>query len=214
MIRAQYFVSCVRPVALAALLLGACGTVESSSTDASTAPVDAATDLVDAGNNTADAANNTPDGGSFGIVSSAYREGGTIPSDNSCDGLNISPALMWSNAPDNTQSFAIVFLDTSTNFLHSVIWDIPSSRTELPDNVEKAYEPSNVPGAKQPNSYLGTPGYAGPCPGKTHTYEFRLHALNVANLGGLSENTSRAAVVTAIEAASIGSTTLTASFTP
>ena len=214
MIRAQHLVSCVRPLALAALLVGACGTVESSSPDASTNPVDAATNPVDASDNTADAANNTPDGGSFGITSSAYMDGGTIPNDNSCAGLNVSPALMWSNAPDNTQSFAIVFLDTSTNFLHSVIWDIPSSRTELPGNVEKVYEPSNVPGAKQPNSYLGSPGYAGPCPGSTHTYEFRLHALNVANLGGLSEKTSRGAVVAAIEAASIGSTTLTASFTP
>ncbi len=221
MIRAQYFVSHVRPIALTALLLGAACSDDDSNSDPAidAAPgVDSTVGAIDASNNTPDAANNTPDGGSFGIVSSAYMEGGVIPDQHSCKGgINISPALMWSNAPDNTQSFAVVFLDTSGNtFLHSVIWDIPSSVTELAENIEKAYEPSNVAGAKQPNSYLGTRGYAGPCPlpvGTTHTYEFRLHALNVATLPGLSLNTSREAVVAAIEAASINSTALTASFT-
>lgn len=177
-----------------------------------TGNVDAAV-AVDAMGNALDAANQT-DGGSFGIVSSAYLEGGVIPDLHSCASTNISPALMWGNAPAGTLSFGIVFLDTSTDFLHSAIYDIPASVSELPENVEKVFEPSNVPGAKQPESYLRRRGYAGPCPGSTHTYEFRIHALNVANLGGLTEMSSRSDVVSAIEAASIGSTALTASFTP
>jgi len=86
-------------------------------------------------------ANDTPDativGDNFGVVSTAYDEGGVIPIKYSCNGANVSPPLTWSDAPDNTQSFAVVFLDTSTDFLHSVIWDIPSSRSDLPEDIEK-----------------------------------------------------------------------------
>lgn len=199
---------------LVAVLGFGCGEVkQDGDVDAAvTGNIDAAV-AVDAMGNSPDASSQS-DGGTFGIVSSAYLEGGVIPDLHSCAGANISPALMWGNAPAGALSFGIVFLDTSTNFLHSAIYDIPSSLSGLPENVEKSFEPNNVPGAKQPDSYLRSPGYAGPCPGETHTYEFKIHALNVANLGGLTEDSSRASVVESIEAASIGSATLTASFTP
>lgn len=168
---------------------------------------------IDATGNAPDAANQS-DGGSFGIVSSAYLEGGVIPIVHSCHGDNISPALMWGNAPVGTQSFAIVFLDTSTNFLHSVIWDIPGNLAELPEGIDNAFEPTDVPGAKQALSYNNLRGYDGPCPRVTHTYEHRLYAIDMAKLPGGSANSSGSQMVAAIQAAAISSVALTGSYTP
>lgn len=151
----------------------------------------------------------------FGLTSASIEPGGVIPTAFTCQGANISPALAWSNPPAGTQAFALIFIDVSGNtFLHSAMWDIPVERLELPEDVDKVFQPTDVPGAKQPNSYAGPRGYAGPCPGTTHTYEFRLHAVNAATLGGLDQQSTRAQVVTAIEAASLGSVTLSASFDP
>ncbi len=188
-----------------------CGSDDSSALDA--AALDAAIEAIDAQREN-DAASLEADGGMFAVTSSAYMEGGTIPTKYSCNGANVFPALEWGNAPSGTGSYAVVFLDTTTNFLHSAIWDIPVSRTGLPEGVEKTFEPSNVPGAKQPPSYLGTRGYAGPCPGSTHTYEQRVYAIDSETLPGLGQGSSKEQVVTAIEAAAIGSTALTASYTP
>mgnify|MGYP006150371571 CR=1 FL=1 len=47
-------------------------------------------------------------------------------------------------------AYAIVFVDTDNGLTHSAIYDIPADTTSLPENVENAYEPSDVPGAKQP----------------------------------------------------------------
>ena len=113
-------------------------------------------------------------------------EGGAIATVNTCDGANTSPALAWRNAPAGTMSFAVVLTDKTNGLVHSVIYDIPSTATGLPANVEKTYAPANVPGAHQTAAYNGNRGYAGPCPpaGTPHTYEFAVHALNAAALPG------------------------------
>ncbi len=174
---------------------------------------------------TFDASQNTPDAmptptvdampaGNFTLTSTAYADGGVIPRGHSCQGDNISPALAWENPPAGTQSYALVFIDVSTNFLHSVMWDIPMSNASLPEDVDQAFEPADVPGAKQARSYLGSRGYAGPCPGSEHNYEFRLHALNVETLSGLSQASTGSAAQSAIRAASIESAVLLGSFDP
>lgn len=150
----------------------------------------------------------------FALTSVSIQEGGVIPTVFTCKGDNISPALVWGNPPAETQGFALVFTDVTIDFLHSAIWDIPMDRFDLPEDVEKVFAPTNVLGARQPESYAGNRGYAGPCPGNPHTYEFRLHAVNATTLIGLGQQSTRAEVVTAIEAASLGSVTLTASFDP
>jgi Raf kinase inhibitor-like YbhB/YbcL family protein len=154
--------------------------------------------------------------GPFVLTSTAYDEGGMIPKVHSCESpLNTSPALAWTGAPAGTQSFALVFKDlTFNNFLHSAIWDIPASRNDLPENVDKTFQPADVPGAKQPESYAGNRGYAGPCPPNAHTYEFALYALDEPTLAGLDMSSSIDDVLTAAEASPLGVATLSGIYTP
>jgi Raf kinase inhibitor-like YbhB/YbcL family protein len=159
-----------------------------------------------------------PDGpaAAFAITSTAFAEGQPIPDTHGCDQDNNSPQLDWVNPPANTQSFAIVFTDKTNGLIHSIIFDIPANLTGLPADVDNAFEPPDVPGAKQTASYQAQlRGYNGPCPGPAdpaHTYEFALYALDVAVLPNLGMQTSRAQAKTAIEAHDLAQTTLTGTF--
>lgn len=102
-----------------------------------------------------------------------------------CDGDNISPPLEWSNAPENTQSFAVVMHDAVGNYglgvTHWVGYGIPDTTTSL---AEGAFSSEPVDG-----NYIGgtnrinTPTYFGPCPDVgdvPHNYEFVLIATDLA----------------------------------
>lgn len=201
-------------ISSAALVGCSGGDEEGGVLDADVVQFDGAVGVADAAVRTVDAMPGAADAGAFAITSTAYAGGAVIPTLYTCQGDNISPPLAWENPPAGTQGYAIVFTDISTDFLHSVIYDIPMSASSLPQDVELAYEPSDVPGAKQPDSYLGTRGYAGPCPNTEHTYEFKIHAVNMATLSGVAQQSNRGATRTAIEAASLGFTTIEGSFDP
>ena len=47
-------------------------------------------------------------------------------------------------------------------------------------------------------------GYLGPCPPVLHTYEFAVHALDVATLPGAMMNTNRAQAIAIIDMHRIG----------
>jgi len=42
------------------------------------------------------------------ITSTDFNEGKPIPQKFTCDGPDISPALAWEGAPDNTKRFALI----------------------------------------------------------------------------------------------------------
>lgn len=138
--------------------------------------------------------------GPFTLSSPQLPDGGAFADEHTCAAAgffaSLSPALEWTPGPEGTQSYAITFLDV--NFaeqeppddrgFHWVIYDIPAAVRSLPEGLMDA---SSV-GAKQSGAYLG------PCPnfgtsGETHTYEFRLYALDVATLE-LTQTTGTAAV--------------------
>lgn len=56
-----------------------------------------------------------------------------------CGGGNISPHLIWSDAPKGTKSFALTLYDkdapTGSGWWHWVVFNIPSSVTELAGNA-------------------------------------------------------------------------------
>ena len=194
-------------------------TTDSSSTDStdttdstdSSDSTDSTTDTTD----TTDSTDTTTDtGGEFTLTSPAYVEGGAIPLGNSCYGDNLSPQLDWVDAPIEAQSFAVFFEDLTINFSHSAIFDIPAAAIGLPADVDKQAMPADVPGATQPRSYANNFGYAGPCPGNPHTYQFTVYAIDVANIAEIDENSSLAQVKAALANHAIGQASLSGEFSP
>lgn len=104
------------------------------------------------------------------------------------NGDNISPALFWENAPDETKSFAITLFDpdapTGSGFWHWVAYDIPSTTKALPANSGQK-DTLSIGTIKQAISDFGTRGYGGCCPPEgdiPHRYIFTLHALDCETL--------------------------------
>ena len=132
------------------------------------------------------------------LTSTGFTEGAMIPSDFTCAGTNVSPPLQWTPGPSNTMSYAVLLTDRTPGavLIHSIIYDIPSTVTSLPMNVDKLANPSTPAGAKQVRAYDGvTYGYMGPCPaGALHQYEFSVRAIDVAALPGVMTTSTRTQV--------------------
>ncbi len=114
------------------------------------------------------------------LVSSAFEEGGMIPSQYTCDGQDISPPLKWENVPQGTKSFALICDDPDApmgTWVHWVIYNIPDSVRQLPEAVPTVERLSD--GTLQGTNDFRRLGYGGPCPpGGTHRYFFKLYALD------------------------------------
>jgi hypothetical protein len=121
-----------------------------------------------------------------------FSDGGHIPNKYTCAAGqgSPSPAISWTGAPANTQSYVLILHDpdpvlggSATNdVLHWAIYDIPGDAKGLPEGVKAGDQED---GAKQIKNLGGGMGYMGPCapPGHgDHHYTFELYALN-AKLG-------------------------------
>src|SRR6266480_382629 len=128
------------------------------------------------------------------ITSSAFQPNGSIPSQYTCEGKDISPPLTWSAAPGNAKGFALIVDDPDAPdpakpqrvYVHWVVYNLPASSTGLPENASKTGLPK---GAVQGKNDWGKPEYGGPCPpiGR-HRYFFKVYALDTI-LTGLSSPT-------------------------
>lgn len=114
------------------------------------------------------------------IKSTAFKEGGMIPAKYTCDGVNVSPPLSWSNFPKETKSFSLICDDPDApmgTWVHWVIYDMPVGITQLPENIASQRELAR--GGKQGANDFRKIGYGGPCPpGGEHRYYFKLYALD------------------------------------
>jgi Raf kinase inhibitor-like YbhB/YbcL family protein len=114
------------------------------------------------------------------LISPAFTAGLPIPSDYSCKGRDISPALSWTEPPANTQSFALIMDDPDApigTWVHWVIYNISAAARELPEAVPT--DPQLVDGSQQGTTSARSTGYHGPCPPSgTHRYFFKLYALD------------------------------------
>ena len=153
------------------------------------------------------------DTGSFTVTSPTITDGGAIPVVHSCDGANTSPALTWTAWPA-AASYAVVLNDKSIGFLHGAIYDIAAATLTLPADIDKVFEPTDVPGARQSRNYAGDLGYAGPCPGQPHMYEFIVVALDVATLAGTDNGSTAGEIQTILDQHTLATTRLTATYTP
>ena len=108
------------------------------------------------------------------LTSPAFVDGGNIPSKYTCDGEDISPPLQISDVTEDTRGLTLIMDDTDApmgTFIHWVVWNIPKDTKDIPEGTE----PEGVQGMTN----FGKTGYGGPCPPSgTHTYRFKLYALN------------------------------------
>jgi|SRR5579863_1077836 len=130
-----------------------------------------------------------------------------------CQGGNVSPALSWSGAPPETQSFALLVHDPDAphrgGWWHWVVYDLPRGATSLAAGAGDPQKALLPQGARQGRSDFGTAAYGGPCPppGPPHHYHFRLYALKVSHLE-LPAEASAAAIAAAAQAQALASTEL------
>ncbi|MFX0042204.1 MAG: YbhB/YbcL family Raf kinase inhibitor-like protein [Candidatus Hodarchaeota archaeon] len=96
---------------------------------------------------------------------------------------NISPHLKWEDIPSNTKSFAISCNDPDApvgDWIHWLVFDIPFNINELPQG-------GPISGIEIKNDY-GQEGYGGPAPPSgTHRYFFKVYALDVEKLEGVTK---------------------------
>jgi Raf kinase inhibitor-like YbhB/YbcL family protein len=108
------------------------------------------------------------------ITTSAFQEGGNIPSKFTCDGGDTSPPLQIAEVPSSAKSLALVVDDPdapSGLFTHWMVWNIsPQNNT-----IAEGSAPKGVHGTND----FGKSGYGGPCPPSgTHRYYFKIFALD------------------------------------
>jgi len=113
-------------------------------------------------------------GAKMKITSSAFQEGGDIPSKFTCDGADSSPPLQISEVPSGAKSVALIVDDPdapSGLFTHWTVWNIsPQTST-----IAEGSAPKGVHGTND----FGKSGYGGPCPPSgTHRYYFKMFALD------------------------------------
>lgn len=125
----------------------------------------------------------TAEQGEFSLTSSAWENGGTIPTEFTCEGENTSPPLSISNPPEGTEAFALLVDDPDAPnppFVHWTMWNVPAETREIPANVPNSETVEELGGAVQGANGTGEIGYVGPCPPRgddQHTYLFSLYAL-------------------------------------
>jgi Raf kinase inhibitor-like YbhB/YbcL family protein len=110
------------------------------------------------------------------VSSPAFESNGQIPPKYTCDGWGVSPPLAWSNAPDDTRSFAIIVDDPDAPdqpFLHWLVTDLPPEIHHLDEGGALPHD------ANVGESDAGTASYYGPCPASgVHHYRFHVYALD------------------------------------
>jgi Raf kinase inhibitor-like YbhB/YbcL family protein len=146
----------------------------------------------------------------FALSSPAFAAGQPIPVEFTCMGENVSPPLLWRDAPAGTKSFVLVIEDPDAPggvFRHWGLYDIPASQGGL----ARGETPS---AARTAVNDFGRKAYDGPCPPPgdgAHRYRFRLAALNRAQLD-LAASAKIAALLRAAQPYLIASVELTGSF--
>ena len=133
------------------------------------------------------------------MESTAFEDGGIVPQ-KYAGRMGVQPGFTFSNAPENTVSYAIIFHDLDVaiggntgDVLHWIAWNIPASAKGIPEGSLPAgsVQGKNIAGQ---NAYFGPGAPPGP---RYHHYVFELYALS-ANLD-LPNTAGRAELLAAME---------------
>ena len=137
-------------------------------------------------------ASTTSAAGGFSLSSPAFADNDILDSRNAakggpckCDGENISPTLAWSNAPEATQSFAIIVHDSvgahGLWVTHWVGYGIPATTSAMGGGaVNTPPVDGNYVGG---TNRIGKSTWFGPCPDVgdvPHHYEVMIMATDLA----------------------------------
>ena len=133
-----------------------------------------------------------------------------------CTGQNISPELAWSEAPEGTQSFALMVHDPDAptggaGFWHWIVLDIPAGVTGLAHGASAEGMPK---GARVIANDYGIEGWGGPCPPQgdaPHRYNVTLYALPEAVLP-VPEGASKAVVGFTVNATALAKASFQATY--
>jgi Raf kinase inhibitor-like YbhB/YbcL family protein len=137
------------------------------------------------------------------LTSSAFKDGGVIPKLYTCDGVDRSPPLEWSDVPGSAHSLVLICDDPDAprgTWSHWVVYNmapqVKTLKSGLPPDVQLKLEGDLS--ALQGKNDFGKIGYGGPCPPRgTHRYFFRLYAIDT--LLDLGPTPTRSTVLRAIE---------------
>jgi Raf kinase inhibitor-like YbhB/YbcL family protein len=116
------------------------------------------------------------------LTSTAFADGGEIPSKYTCEGQDVSPPLAWTDVPANAKSLALIVDDPDApdpaaprmTWVHWVLYNIPVSASSLEEGAQQL-----PAGTLQGLNDWQRIGYGGPCPPiGQHRYFHKLYALN------------------------------------
>lgn len=112
---------------------------------------------------------------SMHLASPSFVDNQTIPPRFTCDGENMSPALIISGTPPEAKSLTLIVDDPdspSGTWVHWSLWNISPETKELEEGLVP-------PGAVEGITDFGDSGYGGPCPASgAHRYFFKIYALD------------------------------------
>lgn len=144
--------------------------------------------------------------GSFTLISDESDDGFTPEGDlplefkanisGQCSGSNNFPKLKWENPPLQTKSFVLIVDDLDgMDWVHLNLYNLSSNATEIPKLLGSNATITSFGSIGDSSPSLGqndwsVVGWRGPCPPSgTHTYYFKLYAMNVVSLSSLNKTT-------------------------
>lgn len=136
------------------------------------------------------------------ITTSAFHEGDEIPRQYTGEGADMSPPLRVEDVPSGTEALALIVDDPdapSKTWVHWLVWDIPASRTAIPEDVPKEATVRVLGGARQGLNDFDDVGWGGPLPPPGHgVHHYRFTVLALRETLGLAAGADREALESAM----------------
>lgn len=119
------------------------------------------------------------------ISSNSFKNGDTLPLEqvlnaHGCNGANISPHLMWEDAPIDTKEYALICHDpdapVQNGWYHWIVLNIPKTINSFEKGIK-----IKPPMTEASTTFTDVEGYGGACPPVghgIHHYNFTVYALS------------------------------------